>query len=172
MTTDKSTLFHEEQSFKRSWLAVLLLLGMLIPIGILVSMWIGKQVNSMELLLSLLAVIVVEIPIFLFFIYTRFEIIVLKEGLGYRWWPLQKKYRMILAGEFSEIKTRKSPAYNYGVHWIPGFGWVHNMRGKMGFQIKLISGKKIFLGSERVEELKSTLEKLLNKRIGEFRNEF
>jgi hypothetical protein len=145
---------------------------MLLPIGILVSMMMGKKMNSMEFLLSLLAIIVFEIPIFILFHYTKFEITVWPEGLGYRWWPLQKKYRMIFTGDVLDVKTRRSPSFNYGVHWIPGYGWVHNVSGRMGIQIKLRSGKKLFIGSGQVKELKSALEKLLNKRIGEYRDEF
>jgi len=46
------------------------------------------------------------------------------------------------------------------------------VRGRMGFQIKLKSGKKLFVGTQKIEESKTALEKLLNTRIGEFRNEF
>jgi len=151
---------------------LVLLFGLLFPLGILISVYMGGEMNKMEFMLTLLAVVIIEIPIFIFFYYTKFEIIVLHEGFGYRWWPLQKKYRMIFKGEFLDIRSRNSPAHHYGIHWIRDFGWVHNVRAKRGFQIKLRSGKKIFIGSERVEEIKTVLEKVFNIRIGEFRNEF
>ncbi len=164
--------FHEEQQFKRPWLIVLVVIGMLLPIGILVSGLTKEKLNAQELTLSLIAIIVVEIPLFVLFYLSRLEIIITKEGMGYRWWPLQKKYRMMLKNDIVEIKTRKSPAFTYGYHWVPGFGWVNNVRAGIGFQIKLKSGKKLFLGTERLAESKAALEKLLNTRIGEFRNEF
>ena len=126
----------------------------------------------MELVLSLLVVNIFEIPIFIFFYFTKFETIVLKEGFGYRWWPLQKKYRMMLKDDITEIKIRNSPAFTSGYHWVPGYGWVNNIRGKRGIQIKLKGGKKLFIGSQQVEQLKAAIEKLLNQRIGDFRNEF
>ena len=79
---------------------------------------------------------------------------------------------MMLKEDLKEIRIRKSPAFTYGYHWILGYGWVNNVRGKMGFQVILKSGKKLFIGSQQVEQLKAALERLLNNRIGEFRNEF
>ena len=172
MTQPGSILFHEEQQFKRSWLIVLVLVAMLIPIGILVSGLTKEKLNPQELVLSLIAIITVEIPIFIYFYLSKLETIVTIEGFGYRWWPLQRKYRLLMKEDLVEIKTRKSPAMTYGYHWVPGFGWVNNVRGRMGFQIKLKSGKKIFIGSQKIDECKSALEKLLNTRIGDFRNEF
>ena len=78
----------------------------------------------------------------------------------------------MLKDDIKQIGIRKSPAMTYGFHWVPGYGWVNNVRGKMGFQVKLKSGKKLYIGSQQVEQLKAALEKLLNNRIGEFRNEF
>ena len=151
---------------------VLALIGLLLPIGILVSEAMKEKLSKMELVLSLIAIIAIEIPIFIFIYLSKLETIVLNEGFGYRWWPLQRKYRMMLKNDIVEIKTRKSPAFTYGYHWVPGFGWVNNVRAGSGFQIKLKSGKKLFLGSEKLDETKAALEKLLNTRIGEFRNEF
>ena len=172
MKQEGSIFFHEEQQFKRSWLIVLVLVAMLIPIGILVSGLTKEKLNPQELVLSLIAIVAVEIPIFTYFYLSKLETIVTVEGFGYRWWPLQRKYRMMLKDDIVDIKTRKSPAMTYGYHWVPGFGWVNNVRGRMGFQIKLKSGKKLFVGTQKTEESKTALEKLLNTRIGEFRNEF
>jgi len=172
MNTTNTILFHEAQEFKRPWLVVLLLIGILLPIGILISATLKEQLSSMELVLSLIAVTAFEIPICLFFFLTKFETIVMPEGFGYRWWPLQKKYRVMLKDEIKQIAVRKSPTMTYGYHWIIGYGWVNNIRGNMGFQVILKSGKKLFIGSQQVEQLKAALEKLLNNRIGEFRNEF
>ncbi len=151
---------------------VLLLVGMLIPIGILVFELTRQKLNTQEMVLSLIAVMAVEIPIFVYLYLSKLETIVTVDGYGYRWWPLQRKYRIMLKDDIVDIKTRKSPAMTYGYHWVPGFGWVNNVRGRMGFQIKLKSGKKLFVGTQKIEESKIALEKLLNTRIGEFRNEF
>jgi len=172
MTKLDTILFHEAQKFKRPWLFVLLLIGMLLPIGILISATMKEELSKMELVLSLIAVIAFEIPILIFFFLTKLETIVMPEGFGYRWWPLQKKYRMMLKDEIKQIAVRKSPSMTYGYHWIIGYGWVNNIRGNMGFQVVLKSGKKLFIGSQQVEQLKAALERILKNPIREFRNEF
>ena len=172
MTINSTILFHEEQQFKRPWLFVLSVVAMLIPIGILVSEIMKKKLNIQELVLSLIAVTVIEIPIFAYLYLSKLETIVTAEGLGFRWWPLQRKYRMLFKENIMDIKTRKSPAMTYGYHWLPGFGWVNNVRGRMGVQIKMKSGKRLYIGSVKIDELKTALEKLLNTRIVEFRDEF
>ena len=130
---------------------------MLIPVCVLVGTAYRKPQEASKLFLSLLAVLVIEIPIFLLLFYSKLETIVVPEGLGYRWWPLQGKYRMIFKEDIIDIGLRKSPPFTYGLHWMPGYGWVNNMRGRKGIQIKLKSGKKIYLGSQQIEELKTAL---------------
>jgi hypothetical protein len=170
--TNGSILFHEEQRFRQTWVVILILVAVVAPITILTSELLKGRLGRIDFTLSMIAVIAVELPIFLLVYYSKLETMVTTEGLGYRWRPLQTKYRMIFKDEVVDIKTRKSPAFNYGVHWIPGYGWVHNVRGRMGMQMKLKSGKKTYVGSQKIDELKAALEKVLNKRIAEFRNEF
>ncbi len=169
---DQNILFKEVQQFRQKWLMLLLLAAMLVPVCILVVTAYKQPEESSKLFLSLLAVLVIEIPIFFLFYYSKLETIVVPEGLGYRWWPLQGKYRMIFKEDILDIWLRRSPAFTYGYHWLPGYGWVNNIRGRKGIQIKLKSGKRIYLGSQRIDELRTALEKVLNKRIGDFKNEF
>ena len=172
MTKGNPVLFHESQRFRKSWLVMLLLFGMLVPIGILVYMLTIDEVNTMELVLSIIAVVAFEIPIFIFFYCSKLEIKVIQEGISYRWWPLQKKFRMILVHEANEIIVIESPTSPYGMHWRLRYGWVNNVGAKRGFQFNLKSGKKIFIGSERINELKTALEKVFKRTIGDKRNEF
>src|ERR1700730_17475392 len=124
---------------------------MLIPVCVLVGTAYRKPQEASKLFLSLLAVLVIEIPIFLLLFYSKLETIVVPEGLGYRWWPLQGKYRMIFKEDIIDIGLRKSPPFTYGLHWMPGYGWGNNMRGRKGIQIKIKSGKKIYLGSQQTD---------------------
>jgi hypothetical protein len=172
MTKTSTTLFEEVQQFRKPWLMILLLVGMLVPIGILVYTLTIQEINVMELTLTLIAVLAFEIPIFVFFYYSKLESKLLPEGFTYRWWPLQKKFRMILPDEAMEIKIRESPTSTYGMHWRLGYGWVNNVGAKRGFQFKLKSGKNIFIGSEHISELKTALEKVFKKVIEDKRNEF
>ena len=76
MSKVNTILFHEVQEFKRIWLMVLLIVGTLFPIGILISATVKEKMSNMELVLSLIAVIAFEIPIFLLFFLTKLETIV------------------------------------------------------------------------------------------------
>ena len=79
MKREGSIFFHEEQQFKRSWLIVLVLVAMFIPIGILVSGLTKEKLNPQELVLSLIAIVAVEIPIFTYFYLSKLETIVTVE---------------------------------------------------------------------------------------------
>ena len=172
MDSNRSILFHEEQRFKTGVLLLLLVLGMLLPIGILFyTMSIGQS-NRSEFTLSTIAIVAIEIPIFALFYYTKLETIVTSEGLGYRWWPLQNNYRLIFKDDIVKVSIRRGPIFNYGIHWMPSYGWVHNVRGREGLQIKMRSGKRLFIGSQQINELKSVLETLLKKTIADYKDEF
>ena len=172
MQVDKSILFHEQQRFGTALLLFLFAIGMLLPIGILFyTMSIGQS-GRVEFTLSTIAIVAIEIPIFALFYYTKLETIVTEKGLGYRWWPLQNKYRLIFKDDIAKVSTRRSPIFNYGIHWMPSYGWVHNVRGREGLQIKMNSGKRLFIGSQKINELKSVLESLLKKTIADYRDEF
>ena len=150
----------------------LLVLGMLLPIGILFYSMSTEQIRKTEFVLSTIAVVTIEIPIFALFYYTKLEIMVREEGFAFRWWPLQKTYRIIFKDEIVELSSRKGPWVTYGIHWMPSYGWVHNVKGWQGIQFKLKSGKRMFFGSQKINELKTALQHLLNRPIGDFRNEF
>jgi hypothetical protein len=172
MEINKPITFHEQQRFRTGFLIILLMLCMLLPIGILFYSMSTRQIAKVEFVLSTLAVLTIDIPIVVFFYYTKLETIVTGEGLGYRWWPLQNKYRMLFKDDIMEVKARKGPLFNYGIHWLPSYGWVHNVRGRSGFQIRMRSGKRLFIGSQKINELKSALQAILKKIIPDFRNEF
>ena len=153
-------------------LMLLLALGMLLPIGILFyTMSIGQS-GRVEFTLSTIAIVAIEIPFFALFYYSKLETIVTDEGFGYRWWPLQNKYRILLKDDILKVSTRSGPMMSYGIHWMPSYGWVHNVRGREGMQIKMRSGKRMFIGSQKMNELKSVLETLLKKTIADYRDEF
>jgi hypothetical protein len=164
--------FHEQQRFRTGFLIILFMLCMLLPIGILFYSMSTRQITKVEFFLSTLAVLTIDIPIVVFFYYAKLETIVTVEGLGYRWWPLQNKYRMLFKDDIIEVNTRKGPLFNYGIHWMPSYGWVHNVRGRSGFQVRMRSGKRLFIGSQKINELKSALQAILKKTIPDFRNEF
>ena len=172
MDYNKAILFHEEQRFSGALVTILLVFCMMLPIGILFYSTYTHQLSKMEFGLSTIAVLAIEIPIFVLVYYSKLETIVTNEGLGYRWRPLQNKFRMLFKEDINMVNTRKGTPFNYGIHWMPTYGWVHNVRGRKGFQISMRSGKRLFIGSKKVDELKSVLETLLKNRIADYRNEF
>jgi len=172
MNQNRTILFQEEQKFRTNLLIFLLIVGMLLPIGVLFYSMSIEQLRKTEFTLSTFAIVAFEIPIFALFYYTKLETMVTEEGFAFRWWPLQKTHRMIFKDEIVEVSSRSGPWLSYGIHWMPLYGWVHNVRGREGIQFKLRSGKRIFFGTQKIDELKTALQHLLNRPIGDFRNEF
>ncbi len=171
MKNDPSILFKEGQQVGRLLLAAIIFI-MLAAFGIIIMFANGEQNPKSEVVLTIIAVLTFEIPLFVLFYYTKLETIVNTEGIGYRWWPLQRKFRMLFKDDIEQIQIRKSPAFTYGIHWLPGYGWVNNMKGRKGIQIRLKRGKRIYIGTQKLDELRTAVEKIFGKRIDEIRNEF
>jgi len=88
-----------------------------------------------------------------------------KAGFHYRMWPLQRHFKVFLPGDIASWEVRKyNPLKDYGGWGIRiGFGdrgMAYNIKGNMGAIFHLKSGKRILIGTQRPEELRSALRKM------------
>ncbi|MBO9563585.1 MAG: hypothetical protein J7621_12455 [Niastella sp.] len=154
-------LFKEVQQFRQLWLWAILISSALMPIGIIVAvMSQDKKTGLWEKLLVVGIVLgTFAINAIIFYI-IRLETVVTEEGLFYRWWPFVKKYRMFRWQEIATITVRKYPYFKYGYHITREYGKVHNTNGNKGIQFVLQNGKKVYIGTQKLNVLQYTLEQI------------
>lgn len=154
-------LFREVQQFRQVWLWAILISGALVPLGIVLAVML--QDKKTELWQKLLVITIVlgtfAINATIFYV-TRLETVVTDEGVFYRWWPFMKKYRMLGWQEITTTTVRKYPYFKYGYHITREYGKVHNTDGNKGIQFVLSNGKKVYIGTQKLNVLQYTLEQI------------
>ena len=162
-------IFKEEQRFTQTWLIVLLIISITIPILIMVNEY-SKENSSMtlnELLLTSLLMIAVVIPIFFFKLKTRID----ETGIHFQFFPFHFSIRTIAWSELKSVKTRKYDAISEfggwglkgGFIWKKSKGVAYNTSGDLGIQLEYKNGKKVLIGTQKIQEVNLVLKNYENK---------
>lgn len=155
-------LFREKQNFPR-WLNILVIGIILFTIVIaLIAGYTGPEYERSDMWLGLAVDVPIEALILVLFQNMQFEKIVSSNGLYFRWIPWQRKLRVIEKESIATFEVRKSPPLNYGIHWFPGYGWVHNASAGEGLQFYLVNGNKIFLSTSDIDSFIRAMNILIN----------
>lgn len=155
-------LFEERQKFP-NWLTILIagIVVLTIAISFIVAMTTtGKERN--DAWLGLAIGVPIEALVIILFQYVQLEKVVTSNGLYYRWKPWQRKFRVIEKESIKSFEVRKSPPLNYGIHWFPRYGWVHNASRGEGLQLYLFNRKKIFFSVFDITFFRKALEDLIS----------
>ena len=158
--------FKEEQRFNRWWIwaiNILVAAMALFFIGRELSAKIDAGTATTEDWLTLLVILIPVIMLIIFNL-TKLETTIRSEGIYFRFKPFRRKPRFYKWSEIDKVYVRKyNPIKEYG-GW--GFrtgrrksGTAYNVKGNMGLQMELNSGKKILIGTQKPEELGRALQK-------------
>ncbi len=142
--------FTETQRFRQGW--VWLILAFCAYTAIYTAVSLPDQRGGLPILVSVIVLIL------LWRLDTRYD----AEGVHYRVWPFMN-WRTI---HWSAVERADVTPYNdglpyvgYGVRW--NFGeWVYNVAGNQGLRIRTTAGKRILLGTQRPDELRTFLKRL------------
>lgn len=175
LRTDEASgnvLFEEKQKFP-NWLTILMAGIILLTIVIvLITGLTGAAEKRNDMWIGLAIAIATEILVIFLFLNVRLDKVVTSNGLYFRWIPWQRKFRMIEKESIKSFEVRKSPPLNYGIHWFPGYGWVHNASAGEGIQLYLWNGKKIFFSTFDISFFRKALENITSSnpkpRMSEF----
>jgi hypothetical protein len=159
MDTNGKILFEEAQLFKVKWLWILMVLCILSSMGVIVGIALVEK--SRESWLALAFVVPFEALILYLFYIVKLETVITTEGIYYRWRPFQRKGWFIPKQDIETAEMRNGPVLNYGFNWVPGYGRVHNTGPGEGIQLRLKSGRKIFLGTQTPASLQTALGKIM-----------
>ncbi|MBR5470034.1 MAG: hypothetical protein IKU78_06160 [Paludibacteraceae bacterium] len=147
------TLFLEKQRFTQWWLWLIMILV------------VASAFYYEESTLEKIVVLVILIPFFLFVLNLETEIS--SEGISVRFFPFHLKKKFFAWDEIVKAEVREySPLLEYGGWGIRRgkSGVAYNVKGNMGLQLVLKSGKKILIGTQKTEELKQILVERENKK--------
>ena len=159
--TSGNILFEEKQNFPK-WLNILMVGTLLWTLAIiLIPGFNGVKEQRNDMWITLAIAIPLEILIIILFQYVQLQKIVTSNSVYYRWKPWQRKFRVIEKESIESFEVRKSPPLNYGIHWFPGYGWVHNASAGEGMQLYLVNGKKIFFSTSDITFFKKALGQIV-----------
>ncbi|HBB48611.1 MAG TPA: hypothetical protein DCZ44_03125 [Flavobacteriaceae bacterium] len=146
--------FIESQQFNQWWLWALLLAIFSVGFYGLIQQLIldipfgSKPMNN----IGILGFNFFNLGMLLFFKWMRLDTRIDDKGIYMRFVPFKTKQH-----SWEEIESIQVVHYGFvggwGIRLFTEYGTVYNMRGAKGLAIRLKSGKKFLIGSQRIEEL-------------------
>lgn len=157
--------FNEIQKFNQPWIWLIILSTSGLVVGLSLFEYIsgmGFENQPFPWGLFLLVALGAALPIVLMGI-SKMETEITDQGIKYRLFPFQVKFREIRWDEIKSAEVREySPMKEFG-GWGIRFGFqgrAINVRGNQGLQLTLTSGKKILLGTQKPEEIALLLNRI------------
>lgn len=157
-----TVVFKETQRFSQTWFWLLLISPIVFSIGVTIFTLVGVKEKEAWYVLPL--VIFLNLGILYGFFITRLELLVTDWAVYYRWRPFSRRYRQISRFDIREAVIRKSPFLQVGSkRMVIGYGRVQHTGTAEGVQFHLLSGKKIFIGSDKVKSFHRAVENLMSE---------
>lgn len=151
--------FQEEQKFIQWWLWLILIgLGMIPIFGIYKQLIVGEKFGDKPM--SDIGLIIFSLFTFAFlalFWFMRLKTKIDENIIQIDFFPFTKK-----SVRWKEIKSAKVVKYEfvgYGIRLGSEYGTVYNTKGNKGLAIKLKTGKKLVIGTQKANELTKIVEK-------------
>lgn len=168
-------LFREEQRFSGTWLlpfvlGVPALLVLVFGWGFYKQIvqhvpWGDRPLSDSGLIAVSAVMLVVAIALPLLFLGSRLVVTVDGEAVHISFTPFAR--RRVALAEIVTAQPRKSnPLMEFGgvgLRWTPR-GWAYLVSGNLGVQLELGSGKRIFVGSQRPDELAAAISRAKSTR--------
>lgn len=153
--------FNETQRFNQWWLWLILGLTSLAVTAKPVVSWVQSDFKNTAFFntgfwIGCVALTLV-IALFIFF---KLSVNIDERGVSYQFFPIYLKPKLIPWTTIDKIGTRKyKPLMEYGgwgYRWGMG-GKALNVKGNKGIQIKLKNGDSLLIGTQKMEEAKTTI---------------
>lgn len=174
-------IFSEEQSFRQSfvpWIMLASILVMLLGFGV---SWYhefqpGNYPNQAErhaLIWSSLIAFVVMTAVFLFILSRKLITEIWTDGIRIKFMPFIRKTKYVGISEIVSAEvTKYNPIIEFG-------GWgvrkklfsrktAYNVSGRVGLRVHLKDGRQIVIGTQKENEIRRAVEKMMQNRIEKF----
>lgn len=152
---DNRTIFEETQRFRQWWLWLLL-------VAVVTQVFYDLILKGNALSGHLVAVFMVTIVVVLF-VFIRLDTRISTEGIFVKLFPFHLSFKHYPWGTVAKAEVRKyRPLLEFGGWgYRMGFGGkALNISGNMGLQLYFTNGKKLLIGTQRPNELRSVLQQL------------
>ena len=164
---DDPILFSEKQRFNQWWIVMILVTINIFIISVFFVQVAGNtfSVPQPTSLLKLAFGCTVSLIVTGFVFYIRLETLIKYDGIYVRFFPLQSSYRHFKWNQIKQyyVRTYKpiSEYGGWGLRWgFFGQGNAYNVTGNKGLQLEFTNGKKLLIGTQKPEELKSALHQI------------
>ncbi|MFT6192802.1 MAG: hypothetical protein ACJAYY_002913 [Paraglaciecola sp.] len=169
--------FKEEQSFKETWLIIILILAIGVPFlfgvygiiqQIIYKIPLGqKPMSDVGLIIFTVSMFLLTLLIFFMKLSTRID----EEGIQYQFYPFHFSMKKISWDKIEKVGIRTYlPISEFGGWGLRGGFFFNkgkekavNISGNIGIQLILKSGKKLLIGTQKESEAKSVLETYKSK---------
>jgi hypothetical protein len=169
--------FKEEQSFKETWLIIILILAIGVPFlfgvygiiqQIIYKIPLGqKPMSDVGLIIFTVSMFLLTLLIFFMKLSTRID----EEGIQYQFYPFHFSMKKISWDKIEKVGVRTYlPISEFGGWGLRGGFFFNkgkekavNISGNIGVQLILKSGKKLLIGTQKESEAKSVLETYKSK---------
>ena len=172
MSSGKNNItFHEEQQFRESWVWIIISIPTLILWYITIQQLIfgnpvGNNPGSDTMIFVFWVLFGILLPLFFY----RLKLIteVRDEGLYVRFVPFHFSFVKISLDDLKKYYVRTyDPIGEYGGWGIRcglfGHGKAYNVSGEEGVQLEYNNGKKLLIGSQKAQQLKSAIDLCVGK---------
>lgn len=104
--------------------------------------------------------------LWLIFLTANFETEIRKDGLYYKFFPFQFRFRHISWADVKTMELRQYRSLSEYLGWgirIGPSGRAYNVKGNNGLQLVLKNGRRILFGTQRPEELQQAIENVITR---------
>ncbi|PCJ66450.1 MAG: hypothetical protein COA58_06645 [Bacteroidetes bacterium] len=155
--TSLNVSFKEEQKFKQWWLHLIMGGSLLVVLYSMYQTWEDPKIHVNVVIWIWL---LIGLVVILWFWFWRLKTTITNYGIEMVCLPVKKKVN------WSEIDNLEVVDYGFvggwGIRTGTKYGTVYNTSGRIGLAIKLKSGKKFLIGTQKENELKKIIEKWKN----------
>jgi len=175
----KKILFSEEQKFTQSWITILIYVTAAVMLGLFTyglakqiiqgEPWGDNPMSDTGLILMTIFVYAIFIGLILFLHAAVLKTTITTEEVLYKFPPFFLKEKNIPVTDIQHAEVRQyNPIMEYGGWGVRiGIrkGKAYNVKGNIGIQLYLKSGKKILIGTQKKDKAEWAIRKLMENQI-------
>lgn len=163
--------FEEEQRFTQVWLHIILIVCFIVVFISIIKEFIEPEYGEKNAIVKLIVVIGSMMLVFAIILSLKLKTRIDEKGIQFRFVPFHFTAKSISWKEIENAYVKKyNPISDYGgwgmkggPFWRKGKGVAYNVKGNVGIQLELKTGKKILIGTQKDADVKRVLQTYLNK---------
>lgn len=160
-------IFKEEQRFTQPWLIILMIITAVFAIIIVAKTYINNR-NLFDYIIPIGIILIATGIIFIFKLKTRIDNV----GIHYQFFPFHFKMKTIFWDDIKYAKTRTYKAITeYGGWGLKSGNFLYknkglaiNIKGNIGIQLILNTGKKILIGTQKQADADRIITRYLKQK--------